>query len=156
MIVHRHTDQLSTQHQTPREFDVVPAGLEISRRMIVIEQYAARTVEEREAKELRPVDRRLGAGAETELVDGQEAIAPIETYEAEDLAGLRLHPADQELAGNLWLVETFGGPHHCLGKSLSKLYRRHHGRDLGWAESRSGGQLMPIEPGNTSQASDVG
>jgi hypothetical protein len=53
--------------------------------VIVKEEHSARPVEQGQAKKLCPVHRRLGAGAEGELVDGEESVASVEADECNRL-----------------------------------------------------------------------
>ena len=76
--MHRHTNELTAQDQPPGEIEIVAARLEIARGVIVEEQHAGSAVEQREAEKLRSIDRRLGPGAQGQVMDGEEAVASVE------------------------------------------------------------------------------
>ena len=156
MVVHRQSDELPTHDQLPGEIEVIPARLEVAGRVVVEEEHAARPVQKRQPKELGAVDRRLGAGAEGELADRQETVAPIQADESEDLPSLPLQPADQELARDLRLIESFCGLHLGLGKSLAELDRRQQRSHLGRPEAGACRQLAKIETSNSGKAPSVG
>ena len=138
MVVHRHSYKLSAHDQTPGQVEVIATRLETPGGVIVEKEQAARPVEQRKPKELSPIDRCLSTGPEGELAESQETVAPIQAHESEDFAVFPLHPADQEFAGNLGLIELFRGQHFSLCKSLTELHSRQKGGHLGRSKAWTG------------------
>ncbi len=156
MIVNRHTHELPAHDQPPGEVEVIPARLEAPGRVIVKEEHAARSVEQRQPKELGPVDWRLSPCSECELSEGQETVTCVEAEKSEDLAAFALQPADQVLPRDLRLIELFCGLHLGLCKSLAELDRRQQGGYLGRPQSGACRQFAEVEASDTGEAAGVG
>ena len=155
MIVHRNTHELPAHDQPPGEVEVVPARLQGPGGVIVEEEQTARPIEQRQPKKLGPVDRRLGAGSEGELPDGEETVTSVEADESKDFTALALQPADQELTCDLRLIELFGGLHFSLCKPLSELNRRQKGSHLGRSESGARRQFAEIEASDAGETAGI-
>jgi hypothetical protein len=153
MIPDRHPDDLAGSDQPAGEIEIVSTRLELTARVVVIDQHPRRTVSEGPSEEIRRIDGRLGSGSDAVFVASDQAVPAINGEKAEDLASLHLHPPDQILTDNCRIAENLGLAQPRPSDSVTEFETREDGRGLGRTDTADAEQFRGTPPSQLGQSS---
>ena len=106
-------------------------------------------------KDLRRVNRRLGPGASSQLVEAAEPMPTVETEDTENLSSLLRETTDQKLSRRIGRDKPATIPETVPENPLSEFDGGDHGGSLCRSHSRPLREFSYVKPSHVDQTTDV-